>query len=89
MSFFKNRRYNKDKLYLYGHYGFYDSMYKTADKIAKSAWCEKTIYSIGLNYFPIKEVVIKAEYMMRKFKAPFNDEPTISFGIAYSGLFVK
>ena len=89
MSFFKNRRYNKDKLYLFGHYGFYDSMYKTADKITKSAWCERTIYSVGLNYFPIKEVVIKAEYMMRKLRAPFNDEPTISLGIAYSGLFVK
>jgi hypothetical protein len=79
----------QDKLYVFGHYGFYDSMYKTDERIPVKEWCEKQIISAGINYYPMKEIVIKAEYAMRKFKAPYNNEPTISVGIAYSGLFIK
>jgi hypothetical protein len=88
LSFFPSRKNKEDKLYLYGHYGFYDSMYKTANGITPKEWCEKRIISAGLNYFPLKELVVKAEYSFRKFKAPFNNEPTLSLGIAYSGLFL-
>lgn len=87
MSFFKNRKYTGDKLYVYAHYGYYNSMYKTDDRITAKKWCEKTIMSAGLNYYPMDGLVIKAEYSMRKFKEPFNNEPTISLGIGYSGLF--
>ncbi len=89
LSFFKNRSYNEDKLYLYGHYGFYDSMYKTAGDIKPKGWCEKQVLSVGLNYFPVKELVIKAEYSFRKFNAPYNNEPTISLAIGYAGLFIR
>lgn len=85
LSFFDR----KDRLYVYGHYGYYNSMYKTAENIPSKGWCEKNIYSFGLNYFPMKGLVIKAEYAMRDFKAPYNDEPTVSLGIAYSGFFSK
>jgi hypothetical protein len=88
MSFFPERKNKAGKLYLYGHYGFYDSMYKTVKSITPKEWCEKRIISAGLNYFPLKEVVVKAEYAFRQFKAPFNNEPTLSLGIAYSGLFL-
>ena len=88
MSFFPGRRYKEDKLYVYGHYGFYDSMYRTVESISPKAWCGKRIISAGLNYFPLKDIVVKAEYSVRRFKAPFNNEPTLSFGIAYSGLFL-
>ena len=88
MALFPRRQNKTDKLYLYGHYGFYDSMYKTVKAITPKEWCEKRIISAGLNYFPLKEVVVKAEYTFRQFKAPFNNEPTFSLGIAYSGLFL-
>jgi hypothetical protein len=89
LSFF-NRRHHKDaKLYVYAHYGFYDSMYRTAEGIADKTWCEKTIIRAGVNYFPMKELVIKAEYMMRQIHAPYNDEPAISLGIGYSGFFIR
>jgi hypothetical protein len=81
---FKNKG---EKLYVYGHYGFYDSMYKTDERITPKAWSSKTIISAGINYFPIDEVVIKAEYSLRQLKAQYNNEPSISIGVAYSGLF--
>lgn len=86
LSFFRPRR--KDaKLYVYAHYGFYDSMYRTAEGIADKTWCEKTIIRAGVNYFPLAGLVIKAEYMIRQFSAPYNDEPAISLGVGYSGFF--
>lgn len=84
---FANLRYNDTKLYAYVHYGFYDSMYSTADGIADKAWCGKNIISAGINYFPMKGLVLKAEYMLRKFQAPYNNEPAVSLGIAYAGFF--
>jgi hypothetical protein len=85
LRFFCHRR--DTKLYVYAHYGFYDSMYRTAEGIADKTWCEKTIIRAGVNYFPMKELVIKAEYMMRQFRTPYNNEPAISIGVGYSGFF--
>ena len=85
MSFFAG----SDKLYIYGHYGYYNSMYQTEGDIMQKAWCGKNIISAGLNYFPIKGIVIKAEYMLRQFKSPYNNEPTVSLGIGYAGMFKR
>jgi hypothetical protein len=87
LSFFNTRKNKENKLYVYGHVGYYDSMYDTAEGIADKTWCERTILSAGVNYFPMKGLVVKAEYMMRQFNAPYNNEPTISLGVAYSGFF--
>ncbi|MDR0680300.1 MAG: hypothetical protein LBG15_00385 [Dysgonamonadaceae bacterium] len=86
-SFFPKFRNKQEKLYVYGHYGFYDSMYKTDKRIAAKDWTKKTIISGGINYYPLKEIVVKAEYSFRKFSALYNNEPTFSLGIAYAGLF--
>lgn len=43
--------------------------------------------TIGINYYPIKQVVVKGEWSNRIFKKQFNNEPTISLGIGYYGLF--
>lgn len=87
LSLFPQMKEQEDRLYLWAHYGFYDSMYKTATGIPVKGWCEKRTIKAGLTYFPLKEVVIKAEYSLRKFEAPYNDEPTLSLGVAYSGMF--
>ena len=44
-------------------------------------------FTVGLNYHPIDEIIIKGEYSYRLFKSQFNDEPTLSLGICYSGFF--
>lgn len=89
LSLFTNRKHTDDRLYAYAHYGFYDSMYKTVESISPKQWSRKQIMSAGINYFPMKELVIKAEYSMRKFREPYNNEPTISLGIGYSGFFIN
>ncbi len=76
-----------EQLYLFGRFDSYDSMYKTEGTVADYKYCERKVYTVGLNYKPIKDIVIKGEYSYRKLKAQFNNEPSISLGIAYSGFF--
>lgn len=85
LSFFP--KVKEDKLYVYGHYGYYNSMHKTQGNITAKGWCEKTVISGGINYFPMKELVVKGEYSFRKIDSPFNNEPSLSLGIAYAGEF--
>lgn len=77
------------KLYVFAHYGFYDSMYKTEGNIPDNAVYGRHVVAAGINYYPIKSIVIKAEYFSRLFAEPYNTENTFSIGVAYSGLFIK
>jgi len=77
------------KLYLFGRYDYYDSMYKTEKGILDEQCWERQRVAAGINYYPIRNIVIKAEYSSRLFKKQYNDENTLSFGIAYSGYFIK
>ena len=75
------------RLYIFGRYDYYDSMYKTAGTMTDEHEWSRQKVTLGLNYYPIKQIVIKGEWSNRIFKSQFNNEPTISLGIAYYGLF--
>jgi len=77
------------KLYLYGRYDYYDSMYKTDKEILKADWCGRQRIAAGINYCPMKEIVIKGEYSIGLLKRAYNNEPSISLGVAYAGFFTK
>jgi hypothetical protein len=79
----------RQKLYAFGRYEYYDSMYKTPKNIQDEEWCGRQRIVAGFNYFPIRDVVVKAEYAFGKLKAPFNNENSLSVGIAYAGFFTK
>ncbi|SHE77397.1 hypothetical protein [Dysgonomonas macrotermitis] len=80
---------DNQKLYVFGRYEYYDSMYKTATNVTESEWCGRQRIVGGLNYFPLKQVVIKAEYSAGLLKSQFNNENSLSIGIAYAGLFTR
>jgi len=82
-------RKNEQKLYLFGRYDYYDSMYKTASGVVDKDCWERHCLSGGVNYCPMKNIVLKAEYMARLLNSQYNDEHTFSLGIAYSGFFTK
>jgi hypothetical protein len=79
----------RKKLYLFGRYEYYDSMYKTAPGIQHEDWCGRQRIAGGINYFPLRDVVIKAEYSAGILKKPFNNENSFSIGVAYAGFFTK
>ncbi|WP_455586638.1 hypothetical protein [Bacteroides sp.] len=84
----------EQRLYLFGRYDYYDPMYKMGTNtkgqqlLDEEQWGRQRI-AAGLNYYPIKDIVIKGEYSYRLFKSQYNNEPSISLGIAYSGFFTK
>lgn len=74
------------KLYLFGRYEYYDS-YIPAEGTTLNDWTNRHRIAAGLNYYPIPEIVIKAEYSHRFLKTPYNPEPSVSLGVAWSGFF--
>ena len=74
------------KLILFGRYEWYDSMLKGTNAAAYE-WCGKQRIALGVNYFPLPEIVVKAEYSERFYQSPYNNEPSVSVGVAYCGWF--
>ena len=74
------------KFIVFGRYEWYDSMLKGTNAAAYE-WCGKQRIALGVNYFPLPEIVVKAEYSERFYKSPYNNEPSVSVGVAYSGWF--
>ncbi len=80
---------NDQKMYVFGRYDYYDSMKSMAGELLRYDWTRRTRLAAGINYFPIKEIVIKGEYSIGMLPEPYNNEPAISIGIAYTGFFSR
>lgn len=83
-SQFQKLREHNQKLYVFGHYEYYDSYIHATTK----KWTNKRIYAVGVNYYPLPQIAIKAEYNFRDLQKPYNDEPALNFGVAYQGFFL-
>ncbi len=85
-------RKKDQKCYIFGRYEYYDSYHK-AVKVGgiqtDYPWAEKHRIAAGLNYYPIPQLVIKGEYSHRFLNSAYNDEPSVSLGVAYAGFFTK
>ena len=87
--FHSMRRTGERQLFVFGRYDYYDSYIPYEGAITKYDWTERHVVTAGLNYYPIKQVVIKAEFSERFLKEQYNNEPMVSVGVAYSGFFVR
>lgn len=79
---------SRQKLYLFGRYDFYDSMWKMDGGDQKADWCGRQRVAVGVNYYPIRDIVVKGEYAIGLPGSQYNKEPSISLGVAYSGWFM-
>lgn len=82
----------RQKLYLFGRFDYYDSMYKM-EVGTPLKWCSRKRVAAGINYYPIPQVVLKGEYSIGLLGSnvsgtKYNNEPAISIGVAYSGWFL-
>jgi len=91
----------EQKLYLFGRFEHYDTMVSGTYK-SQYRYCAPFRATVGFNYHPIRQIVIKGEYAYRYFKKPnnnglqsdspmyiqpYNNEPSISLSVAYQGWF--
>ena len=77
---------HQDKMMLYGRVDYYDTMYTTEGNIFNNPRWERQVWGIGLNYQPIKELIIKTYYSSRKFGIPqrnLENTFTLGFGFAF------
>ena len=80
-------REEKQKLYLFGRYEYYNP-YLPSPEQQKYEYTGKKRMAAGINWMPVPEIVVKAEYSKRFLKSQYNDAPSISVGIAYQGFFL-
>ena len=80
-------REDNQKLYLFGRYEYYNSYIPAKDQ-AKYEYTGKNRMAFGVNYYPIPQIAVKAEYSKRFFKSQYNNEPSVSLGVAYQGVFL-
>ena len=88
----------KQQFYVFARYDYYDSMFKYDGQLTdKAAWCGRHRAAVGINYFPIPQIGVKAEFAYSILKPGirtdgtrgklYNDEPQIALGIVYAGFF--
>ena len=87
LSQFAKAREHGHKLWVFGRYDYYDSMFKTQGSVTDNECWGRQVLTAGLNYEPLKGLVVKAEYAHRILKSQYNNEPTLSLGVAYAGFF--
>ncbi len=89
----QSTRESHQKLYVFGRYEYYDAYNPAKNANGAPAldypWTENHRMAVGINYYPLPQLVIKGEYSKRFLKSQYNDEPSISLGIAYAGFFTK
>lgn len=85
----KKLRDKQQKLYIFGRYEYYDTYEPPTKDYQDYPWTERHRLAAGLNYFPLKEIVIKAEYSHRFLRSKYNNEPSISLSVAYAGFFIR
>lgn len=86
-SQFAKLRDDNQKFYLFGRYETYDSHVAGASQPVYSYTARQRMV-FGVNYFPVPQIAIKANYANRIFKSGYNNEPSINVGIAYEGFFL-
>ena len=80
-------RADDQKFYLFARYEYYNSYIPSSDQ-QKYEYTGKQRLAVGFNYFPLPQIVVKGEYSTRLLKQQYNNEPSISLGIAYEGFFL-
>ena len=81
-------RADGQKFYVFARYEYYDS-YIPASGTTPNDWTDKHRIAAGINYYPIPEIGIKAEYSHRFLKTPYNAEPSVSLGVVWAAYFMN
>ena len=83
----QSMRQQGERLYLFGRYEAYNPYASDTKGVSYDYTAVKRM-AVGLNYHPIKQIVIKAEYSKRFLKSKYNNEPSVNIGVAYEGFFL-
>ena len=80
-------RADEKKLYIFGRYEQYNP-YASKTKGTAYDYTDVKRMAVGVNYYPVPEIAIKAEYSNRFLKSQYNNETSINIGVTYEGFFL-
>lgn len=80
-------RENRQKLFIFGRYDYYNTYIPSKEQAAYE-YTKKECMTFGVNYYPLPQIVVKGHYSKRFLKSQYNNEPSVSLGIAYEGYFM-
>lgn len=86
LHFFNNIKDRDQRLFVFGRYEYYDTYIPAAGQ-PKYEYTDHHRMAVGINWYPIPQIAVKAEYSKRFLKTQYNNEPSINIGIAYQGFF--
>ncbi|MBQ0072626.1 MAG: hypothetical protein KBT34_00345 [Prevotella sp.] len=75
------------RLIVFGRYDRYNACADSKMK-EKYGYLDTNRIAFGINYMPLKGLVIKGDYSQRILKSPYNNEPSLNIGVAYQGWFL-
>lgn len=83
-------------LYAFARYDYFNPQKECEGLYTEDKRCEVSKWTVGLNWFALPNLVVKADYMTRQIgtskvfgKGSYNSENELSIGIAYVGWFTK
>ena len=76
------------RLFLFGRYEYYNSYIPDAGQ-ESAQWTARHRLAVGVNYYPMPQIAIKAEYSHRFLREGYNPEPSVSLGICYMAFFKR
>ncbi len=82
----RSLRDRQKQLYVFGRYEAYNPYASQTKGTAYNYTAVKRM-AFGVNYYPIRQVAVKAEYSKRLLKSIYNDEPSVNVSVAYEGFF--
>lgn len=75
----------KGGLTVYGRFDYYDSMFRTTGDVFNNPRWERKAWGVGLNFQPVKQVVLKSYFSSRKVGIPDNNmENTFIMGLGFA-----
>ena len=80
-------RDDNKKLFVFGRYEQYNP-YASNTKGTAYDYTEVKRMAVGVNYHPVPQIAIKAEYSKRFLKSLYDNEPSVNIGVAYEGFFL-
>jgi hypothetical protein len=80
-------RSQRQQLYVFGRYEYYDSYIPSGNK-AMFDYTNVSRVAFGVNYHPLPQIAVKMDYSRRILKSPYNHEPSLNVGVAYEGWFL-
>ena len=83
---FPSVRDKNQKFYIFGRYDYYDSMARM-ESSTPLEWCGRQKIMAGINWMPISQIIVKADYSYGILASKYNNESSVNIGIAYVGWF--